>query len=556
MFKYIFLLTAFLSLNAADFTGWEGLRVLPIEGGVSASDIGDVDGSGRESLFIANRRQSRIDIYNWLAPGERKKVEKSDSPNELPFAKDFERKEIILERPPFDILLENLDDDKNKELVVLTTLPLTLHLYKLNKEEWSVKNSWKLPNERLQSLSMLSYKNSILVSTDKGVLVQELVKGKPSVWMKPKESNIRRLNWWMHDVDRDGHDDLVDLIIGSSDRAQFRWSKRSAGKFLPAIPLGDIEGTNGRLDTSADEPTFFIQNPIRSNTINEYTLEKGEESLVGMNRILPVLSTREEQRTSIRIDGKNCLVEVDPARPTMRVSKLTDDGFTDLGHFPILRKTKAVVAPQNKSFLLMQVGDSPDLYISHWLNGRFTYPKQYLKSEGKEESKLLGFGIHGSTTWWIKTVGSNLFLNTLSSKDEKPSVVEFKGIGKGLENAFWLGGSSLMIRKKYAKSASFYMLKSGKPEVFQAAHLKDAVESQFRFIDRAGKLAAARIVDGIIQWYGAELQPIDQVMLDNGGKIIDVAFVGKNLLVLDSTGELVHQFETDKSGLMKETKTF
>ena len=168
MFKYIFLLTVSLSLNASDFTGWEGLRVLPIEGGVSASDIGDVDGSGRESLFIANRRQSRIDIYNWLAPRERKKVEKSDSPNELPFAKDFERKEIILERPPFDILLENLDDDKEKELATIYDLIVippdssntelrTMQRNILKKELLRVQNFQSLANNKLDANKALHY---------------------------------------------------------------------------------------------------------------------------------------------------------------------------------------------------------------------------------------------------------------------------------------------------------------------------------------------------------------------------------------------------------------
>ena len=115
MLKYFLILLTGFTLTASEFQGWEGLRVLPVEGGVTASDSGDVEGDGRESLFIANRRQSRIDIYNWLPPNKRKKEDTLNSPNELPFAADFERTEIILERPPFDILLSNLDKDKEKE---------------------------------------------------------------------------------------------------------------------------------------------------------------------------------------------------------------------------------------------------------------------------------------------------------------------------------------------------------------------------------------------------------------------------------------------------------
>lgn len=555
MFKCFLFVLLCISLQAADFTGWEGLRVLPVEGSVSASSTGDVTGTGLETLFIANRRQSRIDIYNWLPPEKRKKAEKPNSPNDLPFASDFERSEIVLERPPFDIHLKNLDEDKELELIVLTTLPLTLHLYDLKQGKWSVKDSWKLPNERLQSLSFLSVQDAVLISTDKGVLIQELIKGKTAQWMKPKESGIRRLNWWEYDIDQDGKKDLVDLVIDESDRARFRWFKRSAGIFLPAVPLGDIKGTNGKLDVTAGEATFFIQNPIRSNTVNEYTLHKGDESKFAKNRILPIKSYREELSTSITIDGKKCLVEIDPSSPTMRVSELTESGFVELGNFPVLRQTKAVVAPRDESFILMQVGDSPDLYVSKWEKGRFTYPKLYKASESKKEFKLLGFGIHGNTTWWVRSSESDIYLHTLQARKEV-SVLDFKGIGKGYDKAYWLGGSSLMVRKKYAKSALFYTLKDGKPTSIQAAHLKDAAESQFRFFALAGKLQVSRIIDGIIQWYGEDLQPIDQVMLEDGSKIMDAAYLGDSLMALDQTGQKIHELKKDASGLMKEVKSY
>ena len=74
MLKFLSFFCLPFSLLAAEFQGWQGLRVLPIEGGITASDTADVNGDGRESLFIANRRQSRIDIYNWLPPEKRKKA--------------------------------------------------------------------------------------------------------------------------------------------------------------------------------------------------------------------------------------------------------------------------------------------------------------------------------------------------------------------------------------------------------------------------------------------------------------------------------------------------
>ena len=555
MLKFLTVFCISLSTLAADFQGWQGLRVLPVEGGLTASSIADVNGDGKESLFIANRRQSRIDIYNWLPKEKRVKADKTNRPNELLMAADFERKEIILERPPFDILLNNFDDDKDKELLVLTTLPLTLHLYDLKNESWELKESWKLPNFNLQSLSMLQYQNSIFISTANGVIIQKLEKNAAAEWLKPKEKGIRRFNWWVLDVDKDGQKDLVDLVLGSSDRAEFRWFKHSSGQFLPAIPLGEVRGTDARIDLSAKQPTFFFLNPIRNDTVNEYVLESGDATEFGVNRVLPILNFREEGRVALKIDGSNCLVEMDPVKPLMRVSKLTDSGFSELGKYPILRKTKRIIAPQGKSFLLMQVGESPNLYISKWEKGRFTYPELFDKGKGSSE-KLLGMGMHASTVWWIKAVGDSLNLYQWQEGEDKPLMTEYKGIAKGLDQAFWLGGQDLMVKKKYAKDALFYRLKNNKAEVFQSSHLKDAVQSQFRFFNFEGKLTLSRIIDGIIQIYGDDLQPIDQIMLEDGLKIVDATMVNEKMLVLDQSGKKLHSLKKGSAGVMRADSSY
>ena len=550
MLKVLIFLCISLSVFSADFQGWQGLRVLPIEGGISASDSADVNGDGKETLFIVNRRQSRIDIYNWLSPDKRVKPEVANSPNELPLASDFKRDEIVLERPPFDILLSNFDDDKEKELVVLTTLPLTLHLYDFQKNEWHLKDSWKLPNHNLQSLSILRYKDSIFVSTEAGVVIQKLEKNAPAQWLKPKEKGLRRYNWWIMDLDNDGKEDLVDLVLGPSDKVHFRWSKRSQKQFLPAVPIGSIGGSYANIDKSGDKPSFYFHNPLRTGTVNEYSLERAEENEFGMNRILPILNLRNEGRTAVVIDGKPCLVELDPARPMMRVSHLGETGFSEIGSFPVLRGTKKVISPPGKSFLLMQVGDSPSLYISRWEKGRFSYPSVYEKQNSAAE-KILGFGRHASTVWWIESSGDSLALFTWEKGKKEASKTEFKGVGKGLDQAYWVGGTTLMTKKKYAKYASFYTLKDNKAEQIQIPHLKDAVESQFRFFELKGKLQVSRIIDGIVQLYGDDFQPVDQIMLDDGLKIIDAVLLNDEMLVLDQTGKKLHRLKKDSTGVMR-----
>ena len=159
--------------------------------------------------------------------------------------------------------------------------------------------------------------------------------------------------------------------------------------------------------------------------------------------------------------------------------------------------------------------------------------------------------MHASTVWWTKAVGDSLLLYHWPEGKEEAQKLEFKGIAKGLDQAFWLGGNSLMVKKKYAKYATFYTLKNGKAEVFQASHLKDAVENQFKFFMSGGKLRTSRIIDGIVQLYNETFQPIDQIMLEDGLKIIDATMVGEDILVLDQTGKKVHKqlviFRTQRS---------
>ena len=90
-------------LDAAEFKGWEGLRVILHEGSASQFTVIKSKIEGRELLCSVNRRQSRIDIFSYVDKKDRKKEEKSDQPNELPFPADFKRDEIILERFPMSM---------------------------------------------------------------------------------------------------------------------------------------------------------------------------------------------------------------------------------------------------------------------------------------------------------------------------------------------------------------------------------------------------------------------------------------------------------------------
>jgi hypothetical protein len=558
--KYLLLVFSFFTFvsTSQDFQGWQGLRVIAHEGSASHLTVVDLEGEGRESLFTLNRRQSRIDIYSYVPKSKRGKVGASkEKPNELSFPEDFKRDEIPLDRVPVLLNVSNIDKDKAAEVLVVTINPLTLHLYDYEDSKWSLTSSWRLPKEKFQYTPLLVKENKAYISTSKGVMVQELKAGVTTKWLLPLEKNVTRMKWWMVDVNNDGVDDLLELVPSEDGKLSFRVKEQLNGEFLPSVPLGKVKADAADIEVSKAEFKFFLKNAVRENTISSYILEKAEQRPFGENRLLPLLNSSGALRTTVMLDKKPCVVEIDPDRPQMRVSVKDGSGFRELGKFPVLRNVKSISAPLGNESVLYQVTGSSDLYISYWKNGRFTFPKIFRMDISNELKKILGMGRQANFVWWAQSVGDDLFLFKWEPGKGKPSKTLYKGIGKGIDKVFWLSGNIIMLRKKYAKFASFYTIKEDKVTVLNADHMKDATELQFRLFDLDGKVLIARLVDGILQWIDNELQPTDQVMLDNGQRIGDcVLNKDGSMFVLSSNGQSLFRLEKDKSGVMRQKAEF
>ncbi|NQZ59321.1 MAG: hypothetical protein HRT88_17855, partial [Lentisphaeraceae bacterium] len=552
------LLALVAPLSAAEFKGWQDMRVIRHEGGFTYMEKVDLHGNGREALLLLNRRNSRVDIYRYLDSEQRKAYKADpDRPNDLPMAEDFVRQEINFDRLPLHMCVANLDADKTKELLIITTSPLTLHRYDFNGKSWDKSESWKLIEEETQYNEILVHKNKAYISSKTGVQTLELKAGAKVQWMQPREKSISREKWWLHDINDDGEKDLVDLISNKAGELILRWAEAKNNSFLPAVKLGDIEGDDLEIAIENNKPVFYYLNAVRRKTVSSYELTLADESVYARNRLLPLISTSANMRTSIQIKAKNYLLEGNPTKPQMRMAELDNDGFSIKGNFPILRNTIAITSPIGTDLVLLRTKNGETLYMSKWENKRFSFPQPFMKDESTAAKKILNMQRQADILWWVQSVGEDLHLYIWKANAAKALKTVFPKVGKNVDQVQWLGDAKIMVRKKYAKFANFYSLKDGKAISFNAAHLKDASFSQLRLLPDGKGVRAIRLVDGIIQVLDKDLQVNDQIMLENDLRISDCILVENGgFFVLDTTGKKLHLLEGNDAGLMVEKENF
>jgi hypothetical protein len=125
------LLLAIAALPASAFDGWQGMRVVQIDGRAERLSVADLGHDGRDDVILVNQRQARIDIYRWLPPAERTRADATDPdrPNELPLAPDWSRGEVSIDEMPVDAVAHDVDGDGRPELLVLTTPSNRVSIY-------------------------------------------------------------------------------------------------------------------------------------------------------------------------------------------------------------------------------------------------------------------------------------------------------------------------------------------------------------------------------------------------------------------------------------------
>ena len=238
------------------------------------------------------------------------------------------------------------------------------------------------------------------------------------------------------------------------------------------------------------------------------------------------------------------------------MQRLGPDGWQAEETFPTLGGIKALAAPAGApGTLLVWVKDAADLNRCRWENGRLTYPQPWTQ-EGKDR-KILALDSVGTTTWWAQREGADVDLFVWPAGQTKPAKTRFEGLGAKVDQVVWLGGTTLLVQDAHATAGKLVTLADGKPVVSSPALLAKMDPTEYGVLEVDGTLRKARLTDGVLQWLGEDLHPVDQVMLTEGQKIgsylpIASGTAGRaEAWALEQGGAFLHRLRADESGVMR-----
>jgi len=571
-----------LAATAAPFAGWQGMRVVQVDGRAERLSVADLGHDGRDDVILVNPRQARIDIYRWLPAAERTRDDKTDAdrPNELPLAPDWSRGEVSIDEMPVDAVAHDVDGDGRPELLVLTTPSNRVSIYTQAADKpvdaagaWKKTGEWNMlagtPTGRRTCLLVRDLpggKHELLVSYEQGIQQVPLVRGSRAVWLAPREAR-GRLDWHLADLDGDGDADLVEWSPVA--RQVVRWHECAAdGSLLSAQTLhdqnlegfqvaGDRSGTGGKAD-------LFLLGGSDKGVLRRYQLARGEPSDVGRHDALPMPGGGKRGWCGMRLGeaaGEPAIVAVDSTQPRLRLHRLGAGGWQAEETFPTVSGIRSLAAPAaDRGLLLLWTKDAADLHRCRWENGRLTYPQPWVQ-EGKDR-KVLALESVGSTTWWAQRVGSDLDLFVWPADKPEPVKTRFANLGAKVDQVVWLGGTTLIVQDAFAPNGKLVTLEGDKPVVSSPALLTKVDLGEYLLLDVAGTLRKARLTDGVLQWLGDDLHPVDQVMLTEGQKIASYLPVAAQksggpaeAWALEQGGGFLHRLAADDAGVMRPVQT-
>jgi hypothetical protein len=561
--------------TARGFDGWQGMRVIPLDGRAERLVVADLGNDGRDDVIVVNPRQARLDLYRWLTPAERTREDKTDPdrPNELPLAADWAHGEVAIDEMPVDAVAHDVDGDKRPELLVLTTPSNRVSIYSQAADKavdakgaWKKTGEWNLlagaPTGRSGALLVRDLPggaHELLVSTEQGIQQLPLVRGGRAVWLAPREIRTR-LDWHLADMDGDGDADLVEW--SNVGRQVVRWYPCAAdGSLLPAQTIHDqtVEGLQTAAPRSGKADLLLLGGSDKG-VLRRYQLAKGEATDIGRQDALPMAGAAKRGWCGILLgDGAArtpAIVAVDSAQPRLRVHRLGEAGWLAEETFPAIGGIKAVAAPAAQpGTLLVWAKDAADLHRCGWENGRLTYPQPW-EQEGKDR-KILALDVVGKTVWWAQRVGADVDLFVWPADKAEPVKTRYAGLGAKVEQVVRLGGDTLLVQDAYATAGKLVTLADGKPVVATPALLAKMDPSEYGVLDAGGTLRKARLTDGVLQWLGDDLHPVDQVMLTEGQKIASYLPIpseqGKPAAAwaLEQGGAFLHRLAADEAGVMR-----
>jgi hypothetical protein len=545
------------------FRGWQAMRVVGQDGNPTHMLTVDFDGQGRDELVVVNTRDSRLDLFHWLKPDERKteptSLSDTDSVNELPLAPDWRKSELVLEEPPMDVVAADLDGDQKSELVVLTSPSNRVVSYRRDgPDKWQKVHTWDLLPGSFTGKKFLLVrelpggKRQLLVSYEQGIQTLDLTAGSRPSWLSPREGH-GRVDWRLADADGDGDLDLLEW--SQQPRQTLRWYECVEGKLLPAQGLFD-QAVHGLevLAIPGKAAEVLVLGGSQEGLLRRYVLARGEEKELGRQEAVPMPGGTGAIWCGLFIGNQPALVSVDPSQPRLRVQPLGEQGWLAEQSFPTIGNVRGMVAPPAQpGTLLLWTKDASDLSESRWENGRLTYPKPLPQSADVKDRRILALDRVGDRAWWAQRVGPDLDLYVWQPGQAEATRTRFPGLGTKVEKVVWLGGETLLTQDTFAKNARLVRLKDGKADISEPAHLQKVDLSEYRLLDYGPQPRMARLTEGVLQWLGDDLQPSDQIMLSAGQRIASFVSIGDGQAwALEQGGAFVHRLKPDEAGILRE----
>ena len=565
-----FILTAHASRDghAAEFVGWQGMRVVPQEGAPERIFAADLDASGRQTLVVVNTRHSRLDLYQRRSSDERKPPYPTDPerPNELPLAADWSHTELPLEDLPAAAAAVDLDGDGKRELLVLTGPTLKLSAYHKPAGKWERMRHWDLPSAAPVGRGPLllvrdgdAGKREALISCEQGVLVVPLTDGGRAGWFRPRET-VPRFDWRLVDVDGDADLDLLEWTAKANQ--SLRWYENVAGVLRAPQTLHDTPLQQLTVVAADGRPAdVFCLASAQTGIVRHFRPAPGDESPFGCRASLPIASGPTAPWCGLRVGNVPALAAIDPAEPRIRLYRLVDDRWGDEETYPTLGNVRAIAAPAAKpGTLLLWIKDAGDLHESRWEEERLSYPKPLAATDAPADRKILALDTVGTTVWWAQRRGADVELSVWNATDPEPQRSLFPDVGAKTDRVLWLSGRKLLVQQAYAGGAKLLSLdRDEKSEKYKLTsveppHLAKVNLAEYALYDDGKRLRVGRLTDGVLQWLGDDLQPIDQVMPADGQKLAAYVPLGESeALALEQGGQFLHQLHVAPSGMVRTT---
>ena len=563
-----------IATRAPAFDGWQGMRVIQLDGRAARLLVADLGADGHDDLVVVNPRQARLDIYRWLPPADRTRADEIDPerPNELPLAPDWSRSEVAIDELPLDAVAHDIDGDGRPELLVLTSPSNRVAIYKQAEGQavdargaWQKAGGWNLlagkPTGRSGPLLVRDLpdgEHELLVSCEEGIQRLPLEPSGRAEWLAPREAR-GRVDWRLADLDGDGDDDLVEWT--SVARQVVRWHPcDAAGRLLPAQTLHDrpIDGFETAAGPSGPADLLLLGGSDKG-VLRQYRLVEGEATDVGRHEALPLAAGGRRGWTGVTLGGEPAIVAADAEQPRLRVHRLTSAGWSIEETFPAVGGIKGVVAPRagsGEGLLLVWAKDAADLHRCRWENGRLSYPQPW--PQAGSDRKILALDAVGDTVWWAQRVGEDVDLYVWPADAGEPLKTRFAGLGPKVEKVVWLDDDTLLVQDAFASGAKLVRLVDGKPVVTAPALLAKADLDEYRLLDVGGTRRRGRLTDGVLQWLGDDLHPIDQVMLGDGQRIasyLPLPSEPGQAWALEQGGGFLHRLAADDAGVMRPVET-